>query len=69
MPVDDVVASIAEHPGRRHELGYRLLQAPLPLAAEGVLRYVWESKFGPMLIEVVGGAIFVNGKAVEPAPR
>ncbi len=69
MPVDDVVASIAEHPGRRHELGCRLLQALLPLATEGVLRYVWESKFGPMLIEVVGGAIFVNGMAVEPAPR
>ena len=44
-------------------------QSLLPLATEGVLRYVWESKFGPMLIEVVGGAIFVNGKAVEPAPR
>jgi hypothetical protein len=27
-------------------------QADLPLTAEGVLRYVWESKFGDMLIEV-----------------
>ncbi len=44
-------------------------QSLLPLATEGVLRYVWESKFGPILIEVVGGAIFVNGMAVEPAPR
>ena len=44
-------------------------QSLLPLATEGVLRYVWESKFGPMLIEVVGDEIFVNGMAVEPAPR
>ena len=44
-------------------------QSLLPLATEGVLRYVWESKFGPMLIEVVGDEMFVNGKLVEPAPR
>jgi hypothetical protein len=41
-------------------------QADLPLAAEGVLRYVWESRFGPMLIEVRDGRTFVNGQAVEP---
>lgn len=41
-------------------------QADLPLAAEGVLRYLWESKFGPMLIEVKDGQAFVNGQAVEP---
>ena len=41
-------------------------QADLPLAAEGVLRYVWESKFGPMLIEVKDGQSYVNGQAVEP---
>jgi hypothetical protein len=39
-------------------------QAPLDLAAEGVQRYVWQSAFGPMLIEVRGGAAFVNGKRV-----
>ena len=44
-------------------------QSLLPLATEGVLRYVWESKFGPMLIEVIAGEVFVNGIAVEPAPR
>lgn len=44
-------------------------QSLLPLATEAVLRYLWESQFGPILIEVVDGAIFVNGKAVEPAPR
>lgn len=42
------------------------LQADLPLAAEGVLRYVWESRFGSMLIEVKDGQSFVNGRAVEP---
>lgn len=45
-------------------------QADLPLAAEGVLRYLWEGKFGPMLIEVKNGMAFVNGQAVERAePR
>lgn len=40
----------------------------LPLATEGVQRYVWESRFGSILIEVVGEDIFVNGGKVEPAP-
>ena len=39
-------------------------QAALPLAAEGVLRYVWQSAFGPMLIEVRDDAAFVNGRRV-----
>lgn len=42
-------------------------QTDLPLASEGVLRYVWESRFGPMLIEVRAGRAFVNGEPVEPA--
>lgn len=42
-------------------------QADLPLASEGVLRYVWEGKFGSMLIEVKDGRAFVNGQAVAPA--
>lgn len=44
-------------------------QVALPLAAEGVLRYVWEGKFGSMLIEVKDGKAFVNGQAIEPAER
>jgi hypothetical protein len=40
-------------------------QARLPLATEGVLRYVWESRFGEMLIEVIDGVSFVNGAPVE----
>lgn len=38
----------------------------LPLATEGVQRYVWQSRFGSMLIEVRGGVAFVNGQRVEP---
>ena len=37
----------------------------LPLASEGVARYVWEGRFGAMLIEVRDGAVFVNGQQVE----
>lgn len=40
-------------------------QEPLPLATEGVQRYVWESRFGSMLIEVVDGIAYVNGGRVE----
>jgi hypothetical protein len=40
-------------------------QEALPLATEGVQRYVWESRFGPMLIEVVEGVAYVNGHRVE----
>ena len=39
-------------------------QVPLPLAADGVLRYVWQSAFGPILIEVHDDAAFVNGRRV-----
>ena len=42
-------------------------QADLPFASEGVLRYVWESRFGSILIEVKGNRAYVNGQPVEPA--
>lgn len=42
-------------------------QLDLPLAAHGVQRHVWESRFGTVLIEVRGRQIFVNGQPVEPA--
>jgi hypothetical protein len=38
----------------------------LPLASEGVQRYVWEGRFGAILIEVKENAVFVNGEQVEP---
>ena len=41
-------------------------QQDLPLAAEGVQRYVSESQWGSMLIEVIGEQVFVGGKLVEP---
>lgn len=40
----------------------------LPLATEGVQRYVWDSRFGSMLIEVIGDDIYVNGGKVERQP-
>jgi hypothetical protein len=43
-------------------------QQDLPLDTAGVLRVVWQHRFGAMLIEVVDGRVFVNGEAVEPAP-
>jgi hypothetical protein len=39
-------------------------QPSLALATEGVQRYVWQSAFGPMLIEVRDDSAFVNGKRV-----
>lgn len=42
-------------------------QSELPLAAEGVQRYLWEGRFGAMLIEVRDGQVFVDGQRVEPA--
>lgn len=42
-------------------------QVDLPFATEGVLRYVWESRFGEMLIEVVDAEVRVNGLRVAPA--
>jgi len=44
-------------------------QVALLLASEGVLRYVWESRYGSMLIEVVGNDVFVNSQRVEPHAR
>jgi len=44
-----------------------MCQTELPLAAEGVLRYVWNNRWGSMLIEVREGRVFVNGGLVERA--
>lgn len=41
-------------------------QADLDLATEGVLRYVWSSVWGEMLIEVIDGVSYVNGQRVDP---
>lgn len=42
-------------------------QCELPLATEGVERFVWQSRFGSMLIEVMEGVAYINGERVEPA--
>lgn len=39
-------------------------QPNLDLASEEVLRYVWQSAYGAMLIEVRDGIAFVNGARV-----
>jgi hypothetical protein len=39
-------------------------QPELPLATEGVQRYMWAGAFGAMLIEVRDGASYVNGQRV-----
>jgi hypothetical protein len=38
----------------------------LPLANDGVQRWVWHGRYGAMLIEVVGDDVFVNTQRVEP---
>lgn len=38
----------------------------LPLASDGVRRWVWHSRYGAMLIEAIGTEVFVNGQRVEP---
>lgn len=44
-------------------------QQALPLAADGVQRYVWESRFGAILLEVRDGETYVDGQWVQPAER
>lgn len=39
----------------------------LELATDGVQRWLWESRFGAMLIEIRDGDIFVNRERVVPA--
>jgi hypothetical protein len=40
-------------------------QRELPLGTEGVLRYVWEGRYGAILIEVIEQQVYVNGRLVE----
>ena len=39
-------------------------QSNLDLASEGVQRYVWQSAYGTILIDVHDGTAFVNGARV-----
>jgi len=38
----------------------------LPLGRDGVQRWIWRSRFGEVLIEVVGEQVHVNGQPVAP---
>ena len=42
------------------------IEPSLPLGSDGVRRWVWHSRHGAILIEVIGGDVFVNGQRVEP---
>ena len=42
------------------------LEPSLPLGSDGVRRWVWHSRHGAILIEVIGDEAFVNGQRVEP---
>lgn len=44
--------------------GHNTGQQDLALASEGVQRYLWQSAFGAILIEVRDGTAFVNGARV-----
>lgn len=44
-------------------------QAALPLATEGVQRYVWKMAHGDILVEVRDGVAYVNGARVEPVAK
>lgn len=44
-------------------------QVELPSSPGEGRRFIWESSFGPILIEIVGGEVFVNGGRVEAAVR
>lgn len=41
-------------------------QATLPLASQDIQRWLWNSRYGAILIEVMGDDVFVNGQRVEP---
>lgn len=42
------------------------VEPSLPLGSDGVQRWVWHSRFGEVLIEVVGEQVSVNGRPVTP---
>ena len=48
-----------------HLVRERAPQSELDLATEGVLRYVWQGRFGDMLIEVIDDRVYVDGQLVE----
>ncbi len=39
----------------------------MPASSSGTRRYVTEGRYGTIIIDVVGEALFVNGDPVEPS--
>ena len=62
--VRTVASAAAPVPG---DLAQALSQPPFQVQAP-VQQFSWQSRFGTMLIEVRGDAVYVNGQCVEPAP-
>ena len=53
------------------DLAQALSQAPFQVPSHvqaPVQQFSWQSRFGTMLIEVRGDAVYVNGQRVEQAP-
>ena len=42
------------------------LKPAVPPAVQGIQSYLWDGRFGAMLIEVKDGVAYVNGQRVEP---
>ncbi len=64
-PASRTIVAGGPQPERRLGTGATDAQVPLPLATDGVLRCVWASRWGEMLIEVAGDEVYVNGQRVE----
>lgn len=64
-PASRLIAAEGPVPERLLRSGPGSDQLPLELCTDGVRRSVWESRWGAMLIEVIGDEVFVNGQRVE----
>lgn len=56
-----------DHPFTKADVGQprEQSQAHLPQMTHGRQRHLWKGRFGPVLIEVAGDRVFVNGQPVE----
>lgn len=59
----DAAVAEVDTPGGAGASGWRHVGAMV-----GCERHVWHSRFGVIVIDVVGQTIHVNGSRVEPAP-
>ena len=61
MPVNPRPASVPDVPVADPRSG----KPPLPAEGAQRQRWLWQGRFGTILIEVVGDAVFVNGQQVR----